>query len=261
LILEQITSAGLPWFRETARRRRRNDVMRSLALCLLIVAPVAAEEHRQAAATGERHPLLELYTSEGCSSCPPAEAWLSANKAQLVARGWVPLAFHVDYWNQLGWPDPFSQARFTTRQELLARRDGGHLYTPELALDGHELQAAQLSARLREAPRPARAKLTLEVTGQAPLHVTARATETTVPVRVSVAVFENGISVNVPRGENAGKTLAHDFVVRALFSSDGNELTRAITTAPEWNVKNVGLAAFVEDARTGELLQAVALPP
>jgi hypothetical protein len=236
-------------------------MMRSFALLLLAVAPVAAEEHRQAMSGGERHPLLELYTSEGCSSCPPVEAWVSANKTQLLAHGFVPLAFHVDYWDQLGWPDRFAQARFTSRQEDVARRDGGHLYTPELTLDGHELRRERLLERLAEAPRPARAKLTLEVTGHAPLRVVARATETAVPVRVSVAVFENGISVDVRRGENAGRTLGHDFVVRALVSADGNELVRAIAPAAEWNLKNVGLAAFVEDARTGELLQAVALPP
>jgi hypothetical protein len=238
--------------------------MRSLAVMLLALAPatmtVGAEETRRAAATGERHALVELYTSEGCSSCPPVEAWLSANKGELVARGVVPLAFHVDYWDQLGWPDRFAQPRFTTRQEQLAQRDGGQLYTPELALDGHEVRRAQLYARLQTLP-PARARLTLEVTGHGPVRVTARATDTAVPARLVVALFENGLSVAVARGENAGRTLPHDFVVRALYSADGNELTRTFTLAPEWNRANVGVAAFVEDARTGEVMQAVALPP
>ena len=91
--------------------------------------------------------------------------------------------------------------------------------------------------------------------------MTARATDVAVQARVSVAIFENGLSVAVTRGENAGRTLAHDFVVRALYTVDGNELTRTIAPAPEWNLANVGVAAFVEDARTGEILQAVALPP
>jgi hypothetical protein len=233
--------------------------MRALALCLMAVTPVAAEEPRLATATGERHPLLELFTSEGCSSCPPAEAWLSARKTQLRAIGVVPLAFHVDYWDELGWPDPFAQASFTARQEQLARRDTGHLYTPELALDGHELRIADFDARVK-ARSGATAQLTLSVTGQSPLHVTARATNATVPVRVSVAVFEDGLSVAVKRGENAGKTLLHDCVVRALFTVDGNELRRDVTLAPAWKPGNVGLAAFATDARTGDILQAVALP-
>jgi hypothetical protein len=236
-------------------------MMRAFLLCLLAVAPVAAEEHRTATATGTRHPLVELYTSEGCSSCPPADAWLRANKTELVARGFVPLAFHVDYWNELGWVDPFAQARFTARQEQLARRDGGHLYTPELALDGHELRTAELVTRM-QAPRPATpVTLTLEAAGHAPTRVSARVTGATVPVRVTVAVFENDLRVKVLRGENGGKTLEHDFVVRALYTADGTELQREIGLAPDWNVKNVGLAAFVEDARSGQVLQAAVLPP
>jgi hypothetical protein len=234
--------------------------MHRLALLFLALAPVAGDQPRRVVTAGERHPLVELYTSEGCSSCPPLEAWLSAKQGELVARGAVPLAFHVDYWDQLGWADRFAQPRFTTRQEALARRDGGHLYTPELALDGHEVARGQLLDRLRTPAAP-RARLTLEVAGQGPLRVTARATETAGPTRVSVALFENALSVGVARGENAGRTLAHDFVVRALYTVDGNELTRAITLAPEWNRDHLGVAAFAEDARTGEVLQAVALPP
>ena len=235
-------------------------MMRSLALVLLVALPVAAGEPKRTATAGaERHPLLELYTSEGCSSCPPADAWLSQAGSRLVALGFVPLAFHVDYWDELGWPDPFAQQRFTMRQQWLAQRDGGHLYTPEFALDGHELPRGELNARLQQSPRAGKAKLTLEVTGTASLHIVARASDASVPVRVFAAVFENGLTVDVARGENAGKTLRHDFVVRALTSAEGSRLERDLAPPPEWG--KLGVAAFVEDARTGEVLQAVALQP
>src|SRR5579863_1484265 len=127
--------------------------MRLVALMLLaapVVARDARAEKRVAVAEHQRHRLLELYTSEGCSSCSPAEAWLTRAQAQLLAHDVVPLAFHVDYWDGIGWPDPFAQARFTARQEALVTRDGGHLYTPEFVVDGHEAPHDQLGQRVMQ---------------------------------------------------------------------------------------------------------------
>jgi hypothetical protein len=232
--------------------------MRALVVVALVSSTLAAEEPRRATADGAHHRLLELYTSEGCSSCPPAEAWLSENAATLQGRGIVPLAFHIDYWDKIGWPDRFAKAQFTARQVMLTRHDRAQVYTPAFFLDGHELPRAEVHGRLATPPPPSPVKLTLEASGRGRLHVVARA-EAAQPVYLSVAIFESGLVVDVARGENAGKRLRHDFVVRQLFSVEGNEVDHEVAVSPEWHA--VGVAAFVTDARSGEVLQAVALPP
>ena len=117
-------------------------------LAALWVASLAAARAEQCTlqSTAHRVTVLELYTSEGCSSCPPADRWLSG----LPQRGVGPnaavlLAFHVDYWNRLGWPDRFSQARFSQRQNDVAERNRSRqVYTPQLLLDGRNLRAGTL---------------------------------------------------------------------------------------------------------------------
>src|SRR5215218_3837153 len=109
-----------------------------LLSCLVVRTGIAAE----CTATSARHrvPLLELYTSEGCDSCPPADRWISS----LASRGYgsdrvVVLAFHVDYWDRLGWPDRFAQTRFTERQRAINDRNRSRvIYTPQLVLNGKD---------------------------------------------------------------------------------------------------------------------------
>ncbi|HEY9191987.1 MAG TPA: DUF1223 domain-containing protein, partial [Methyloversatilis sp.] len=86
-------------------------------------------------------PVVELYTSQGCSSCPPADAWLGSLAQAAAARQVVPLAFHVDYWDYLGWRDPLSQAGHSARQRRLARAEGGTVvYTPQVRLSGGDFR-------------------------------------------------------------------------------------------------------------------------
>jgi hypothetical protein len=228
-------------------------------------AQAAADEHKMAKSGPQRVALVELFTSEGCSSCPPADAWLSTVPGQgLGLDKLVPLALHVDYWNDIGWPDPFSHARYTARQEQVARRSGSGLYTPELVLNGRELRdRGSLVERVRAlAAQPSPAMLTI-VADTAGDRVRARVTldgQVAKP-RLFLALYENDLAVAVPRGENGGRTLHHDFVVREWSGGvDGRELARELTLKPDWKRGKLGLAAFVEDANTGEVIQAVALP-
>ena len=188
--------------------------------------------------------LLELYTSEGCSSCPPADRWLSELK--LPRDQLIPLALHVDYWDSLGWPDPFAQRAFSERQQQLSRS----VYTPERVLDGHEFRSDLMEAVKRINAEPARARITLTVDG-----ATARARlETgTDHARLFLAAYENGLEVDVPRGENAGKRLRHDFVVRRLVESSTHDATLAIPAQIH------GVVAFAQ-APDGTILQADSLP-
>lgn len=126
--------------------------MRAILLACALFAPAAHAATCSAASGPSRARLLELYTSEGCSSCPPAERWLSQLPPD---SGVVPLAFHVDYWDRLGWRDPFAQAAFSRRQR--ARNSKlGWVYTPQVMLDGDDLRSGYRGRVSRLKPVPSR---------------------------------------------------------------------------------------------------------
>jgi len=159
--------------------------------------------------------LLELFTSEGCSSCPPAEASL----AQLVKdsrlwRAFVPIAFHVDYWDRLGWKDPFASAEWTKRQRVYAANwNAESVYTPNFVLDGREWRDATIPVVNAEAPGILRAI----VRGDNNVLVNFDpAKGKTGDFEVYLARLGFGININVRAGENNGRSLRHDFVVLSL---------------------------------------------
>lgn len=222
--------------------------------------------------------LLELYTSEGCSSCPPADRWLSS----LVEKGFradqvVPLALHVDYWNYLGWSDPFSQAQFGARQREITQLNRQRVvYTPQITLQGEDYRVWGSSSSFAQAVRainqqPAQAELNLSLaTAQKVITITLKGMVNDASVhpgaRVFIALYENRLSTQVPAGENAGRVLQHDHVVRVWLGpfqvgGDGRiDLNRAASLDQAWNPAYLGAAAFVQDARSGNVLQAVMLP-
>ena len=178
----------------------------SALICLLALAPAAPPGFA----------VVELFTSEGCSSCPPADrllADLSKNE------GVYALEFHVDYWNSLGWRDPYSAAAFSDRQRAYA--GAGQVYTPQMIVNGtdefvgsdRERADAAIAAGLAERPRVA---LTAQITGD---RLTYRAQGAPTGSRLCVAIVDAHRSTKVPRGENAGKTLEHARVVRAFASA------------------------------------------
>lgn len=165
----------------------------------------------------------ELFTSEGCSSCPPADAVLARVDAERAGEGVFLLAFHVDYWNELGWPDPFSAEAFTDRQRAYARRFGEHgVYTPELVVGGTEGFVGSDEARARgaidaELARPARARVELHTEADAGRVRVAFSIAGSPPgATLAVALVDRERQVDVPRGENAGRHLVHVNVVRAF---------------------------------------------
>jgi hypothetical protein len=237
--------------------------------CLAVVAacqaPLAAAADAQActARSGAAvTPLVELYTSEGCNSCPPADRWLSA----LVQRPEVvALAYHVDYWDRLGWKDRFASPAYTRRQyEQLAHNGARFAYTPQIVIDGRDQQGGP---RLALANRPAPV-VSIELVRDGE-RVTANVVAgASAPARLAAywAVTESGHRTAVKAGENEGVTLAHDFVVR-----DYRPVADwpASTTAPQRLSFVVGAASdpvhprrinlVVVDAATGKPLQALAL--
>ena len=233
----------------------------------------AAAPHCTAASGEARVPLLELYTSEGCDSCPPVDNWLR----ELPKRGYgsnrvAALAFHVDYWDYIGWRDPFGHARFTQRQRSANARMGSRtIYTPQLVLNGRDLRGgaarAALGERLAELNRlPARASIRLELAGTA-TELALGATWEPSPgsdarqAQGWVALYENNLATDVRAGENRGRRLQHDFVVRELAGPfPAGRFTQAYKLDPRWKRNDLAIAAFVQDAQTGETLQALVMP-
>lgn len=255
----------------------------STVVCLLLIASFSVHsESKGAAGAAEKlvatsaatiSPLVELYTSEGCSSCPPADQFISDLGKRLTPDFHaVPLAFHVDYWNRLGWTDPFSKAQYTERQrEVAGNNQQSSIYTPELVVAGREARGggrvfdyilefnqteSEVKIVLEALKLPAnqlQAIVDFEVDASAPMP------------EAHVAIFENGISRAISGGENSGKTLKHDFVVRywshpvSLKTGASREL-HTLTLEPDWQAPNLGVAVVVVDSQNGETLQAVSLP-
>ena len=183
--------------------------------------------------------VVELFTSEACSSCPPAERIFSELVARAAARQQpvYGLAFHVDYFNGLGWTDPFSSADSTARQNAYQRfTRTGEVYTPQLIVNGtHELVGAERSRAGTEVDaalaRPATAGIEIELDAVAtallrqgesagPAGVTVSYSVVGAPRRavLNLALVESGLTSHVSSGENSGRTLTHDNVVRAFVT-------------------------------------------
>lgn len=216
-------------------------------------------------------PVVELYTSEGCSSCPPADNWLR-RLGQSLNHDFnaVPLAFHVDYWNYLGWTDPYSKPSFTKRQrEAPANlRRGGGIYTPEFLVDGREVRGDAAifrsirNANSQQAGATIRVNLVSHGTDRIEARIDVDNHSAFDHARAYVAIYESGIIRKIGGGENHGRTLKHDFVVRHW--SRPIVIRRGVTQADfdveipaDWSRPNLGLAAVVVDRDSGETVQAV----
>jgi len=181
--------------------------------CAFVGLPAAALAQTCEASSGPQPPaVVELYTSEGCSSCPPADRWLSTLKP---GDGVLALSFHVNYWNHLGWRDPFATSETTSRQYRLKEALGGkYVYTPQVVLNGRDH---------RSWPGQSPAQLTrLSAEGAPGLRLSREGNQISAQFGASAAhpqlagywaVLQDGIVSQVTRGENAGEALRHDHVV------------------------------------------------
>ncbi len=243
----------------------------------MLVCPALAAPECSATSGAQRVALLELYTSEGCDSCPPAERWLNG----LPGRGLAPervvaLAFHVDYWNYLGWVDPYARSEHGERQRAAAHRKSARfVYTPQLLLNGKEYRRSALRDDLperiaainRDAPA---ASIELRIEHSAgKLTVRGAALVPDAGHRTGaaayVALYENRLLSQVLAGENRGRRLEHDFVVRELagpYALDAQGVARyshAFRIDRAWRPAQLRVAAFVQHQGSGEILQALAL--
>jgi hypothetical protein len=168
----------------------------------------------------DRVHLLELFTSEGCSSCPPAERWFSSlRKNPHLWKQFVPVAFHVDYWDNLGWKDPLASPSYSTRQRNYAAAwSHGSIYTPGFVLDGREWQ--QRDGNALSAPGPNVGVLTAILRDSGELLVTFQPGGTQArQFQATGALLGFDLKSVVKAGENSGQTLLHDFAVLAVETS------------------------------------------
>lgn len=247
--------------------------------------PVADVLQAVAASAPSARPVVvaELFTSEGCSSCPPADdilRRLAAGELGDIADV-IPLGEHVDYWDRLGWRDPFSSASFSSRQSNYDARvfRTDNVYTPQLVVDGrYQALGSNLEAvrrALTAAARYPKAGVVVgaERAGDAGLRVHVAvdlpaALDVHGPADVMVAVTEDHLVTHVRRGENEGRTLQHSAVARSLTAAGhlaaadrAYSATIDIPLSPEWNPANVRIAAFVQERGSRHIVAVGATGP
>jgi hypothetical protein len=225
--------------------------------------------------------VVELFTSEGCSTCPPADKLLAAleDKQPVPGAEVIALEEHVDYWNSQGWNDPFSSVEFTNRQNDYEHSlHASTAFTPQMVVDG----MAQFVGSNAKAALAAIAKATESSTGHVDLQLKSDPVSNTVPVNVHfasdskwpprgsadvmMAITEDGLSSNVTRGENAGTVLNHQGVVRELrvVGHVGSEGTFAgqpnVKISKGWNRAHLRVVVFVQMRSDDHIVAAAAIP-
>lgn len=235
---------------------------------ILILAPwltSPAQADCIARTNGLHHVLVELYTSEGCSSCPPADAWLSKLASHDVANRIVPIGFHVDYWDSLGWPDRFAQPAFTQRQQHAARQaDERTVYTPQIRIDGTAAsfwpgRDRQLSRALTKpagaditlTARPLQTGWQLVISGYAPI-----------PSQLYVVTTTSGLTSRIVAGENQGRQLVHDHVARQLLGPmtiPFGRFSQTINLPADHVTPPATAVAFLQKPTGNDIIQAIQL--
>lgn len=231
---------------------------------IVLASPGSTAQSRKAV-------VVELFTSEGCSSCPPADALLRklAENPSSAGAQVIPLGFHVDYWNHLGWKDRFSDAAWSRRQEGYARKfhlDGP--YTPQMVIDGSSELVGNDQSGVTKAiaaaaaqPQPADVQLGLGADDKLAVKITA---PSSAAGDVWLAVTENNLSNQVSAGENNGHTLRHSAVVREFrrvgtLQAGSFAQTIPIAIHPDWKRSDLLVSIFVQQAGQGPVLGAAVI--
>ena len=241
-----------------------------IILSCLLALPAFAAEKLTVVSSQQQTAVVELYTSEGCSSCPPADQWLGAlievPRDELDA---LVLAFHVDYWDYLGWKDRFGSPRHTSRQRQLgANNNQRSIYTPEFFVDGAEVRGTTKVIEKIRNSNSTTALIQLKLTVSKTDDTLQLELQTTNPEALSsdlhsrFIVYESELATDVKRGENSGELLRHQQVVRHMSSARQLEdrSLYSINIDPEWRLENIGVAALVTTAGNKTYLQAIQTP-
>jgi hypothetical protein len=228
--------------------------MRPVILLLILCATLTARAgDRVFESAPQKVHLLELFTSEGCSSCPPAEAWFTKLKSEpRLWKDFVPLAFHVDYWDRLGWRDPFASKEWTARQYRYSaswKNDG--VYTPGFVVDARESQ--DRSVPMSSSDKPGVLKITLANDNASAEFNPTNGVTNDVDLHVAMLAFD--LNMKPTAGENNGRNLRQDFVVLSVANekmSDGKAKIRLVTDS-----RAGAVAAWITASNQLEPIQAV----
>ena len=216
--------------------------------------------------------LLELYTSEGCDSCPAADKFVSnlAKTTSFNSDQLIPLSLHVDYWDYIGWKDVFAKPIFTQRQRNLAQlANTRSVYTPEFFIAGKELRdwrgdLSSTVARINSKTAQASIQISIDKLADNQLHFSLMG-KSAQASNLHFALVEQSLVSKIMAGENRGATLQHDFVARewgepiALTAATANTQSRQLKVPSNAVRKNLSVVAFVQSEK-GEVLQALSLP-
>lgn len=203
--------------------------------------------------------MLELYTSQGCSSCPPAERWFSTLKERPeLWHRLIPLAFHVDYWDKLGWPDPFAAPAYSARQRAYQEHGGSSaVYTPGFIGGGQEWRGWFYGQALELPDSPRVGRLTLQLQGD-DLTLSLAAERPPAGLKAQVARLGFGLRTAIARGENAGLSLEHDFVVLSLQQANAKGANSwQVTLQPDQRGERQAIVAWLSSAGDPAPYQAV----
>ena len=203
-------------------------------------------------------PLIELFTSEGCSSCPPADRWMKnlVNSEHLWNK-FVPMAFHVDYWDYIGWKDPFASREYSQRQRRYASEfNEPSVYTPGLRLGGKLWQRWYLNSAPNELETEKVGRITLEVKNST--EFVASFSQPNNAMQLNIAILGLGMNSQVTLGENRGKTLQHDFVVLGIsrYSSATIGQWQGVLPEPKLTANQYAIAAWITQGGSQRPIQA-----
>ena len=239
-----------------------------IALCAVFLPATVAfgMENCSAKSAATLTPVIELYTSEGCSSCPPADAWLSQMKAAQKDGKVVAQAFHVNYWDYIGWTDRFAAPAYTQRQRELSQRTNlNSIYTPQLAKNGLTVRSYGDQAALIASSESAKASIALAQLEANRFEAKIAPTDTSANWSAYFTVTEHEHISRVSAGENKGETLKNDFVVRQyvpLGQFSGAQTLKFSSLTPTLSAgkphpRQINLV--VTDSKSGKTLQALSL--
>ncbi len=234
----------------------------SLSLLIFLLIPIAIVESQEEKRKKQPFALVELFTSQGCSSCPPADAYLQklTHLAQLNNQRIFTLSFHVDYWNYIGWKDPYSQAAFTKRQRQYAKAfKENTVFTPQLLVNGQNpiigSDINQIKLKIDHALKKA-SKTIIEVKDITQkddlIHINFNTSNLGKQDVIHVALIQNASSNIVTDGENSGKTLSHVNIVRSFKTIKPAGLTHSLNiTKPKDLMKaNARILIYSQNLKT-----------
>ncbi|ROT99970.1 DUF1223 domain-containing protein [Marinobacter sp. R17] len=227
-------------------------------LAFSLSSAVVAEPVKRWESGSESTDTVELFTSEGCSSCPPADRWLSSLKSRPgVFQSFIPLAFHVDYWDYIGWKDRMADPAFSARQrDYVAAGDVSQAYTPGIVVNSHEWRDWFQGHRDWQSTPAKVGKMTATLDGQERLTVAYAGYQP--GQRLNVAYLGMGMTSEVKAGENRGRELTHDFVVLDVARPEGGSpWSVTLPPRPQAGQARTALAVWVSPPGSPEIVQAV----